>query len=83
MKSEPMFYKEGTLKGFRFGKIFNRYIIDFSISKDYHSLEDRFNPLFDFGFCFAKDDFFILHVGLFGVSSWFRLSGTDYDTGEW
>jgi hypothetical protein len=79
MKSEPMFYKIGNIKGFRFGKIFNRDIIDFSISKDYHLLEDRFNPLFDFGFCFGKDNLFLLHVGLFGVSFWLRFFGIRYE----
>lgn len=76
-----MFYKIGNIKGIKIGKIFNRDIIDFSVSKDYdnNSLEDRFNPLFDFGFCFAKDNLFLLHVGLFGVSFWFRFFGIRYE----
>lgn len=75
-----MFYKEGFIRGIRFGKIFNRYLIDLSISvENPYTMETIVNPIFDFGLCFAVNDPVLTHIQVFGVGFWFRILGVSYE----
>lgn len=80
-----MLYKEGLIRGIRFGKICNRYLIDLSVSIETKpAIKSWINEfwngsIFDFGFCFAVDDPFLIRLKLIGITFWFRLLGVSYE----